>query len=216
MKLLRNVFKAILYFLLLPITYLIVSLILTYITVNNTDNIAKKTSTIYLNTNGVHLDILIPIHDLSPEIVAIINYNKGQESYVSFGWGDENFYLNTPTWGDLTFKNAFTAMLWKSDTLLHTSRYTHIHDSWKKIRLSPIQLEKINTYILSSFKKDKDGNYPIIPNTSYPKDEFFYKANGSYSIFKTCNSWVNTALKESELKACLWTPFDFGLFNKYE
>ncbi len=215
MKFLRIILKAILYFLLLPIIYLVISLILTYITVNNTDNSKEKTSTIYLNTNGVHLDILIPINDLSTEITTFLPYHK-EQSYIAFGWGDEDFYLNTPTWGDLTFKNAFTAMFWKSNTLIHTSEYTHVYPSWKKAAINPIQLEKLNTYILNSFKKDKESNYPFIPNTSYPKDELFYKANGSYSIFNTCNSWVNNALKESDLKACLWTPFDFGLLRKQE
>ncbi|MBL4888255.1 MAG: DUF2459 domain-containing protein, partial [Flavobacteriaceae bacterium] len=44
----------------------------------------------------------------------------------------------------------------------------------------------------------------------------FYKANGSFSCLKTCNSWANSAFKESGLKSCFWTPFDFGLINKYK
>ncbi|REG87882.1 uncharacterized protein DUF2459 [Winogradskyella sediminis] len=56
----------------------------------------------------------------------------------------------------------------------------------------------------------------ILENQGYSSIDDFYKAKGSYSCFKTCNSWVNSAFKESGLKSCLWTPFDFGLMNKYE
>ncbi|WP_370569699.1 DUF2459 domain-containing protein [Flaviramulus sp. BrNp1-15] len=43
----------------------------------------------------------------------------------------------------------------------------------------------------------------------------FIKQKESYSCLKTCNSWVNSALKMSDLKSCYWTPFDFGIINKY-
>jgi len=35
--------------------------------------------------------------------------------YVSFGWGDKEFYINTLEWKDITFKIAFEArkMLWQ-------------------------------------------------------------------------------------------------------
>lgn len=44
----------------------------------------------------------------------------------------------------------------------------------------------------------------------------FYKAKGSYSLIKTCNTWVNSGFKYSGLRASLWTPFDFGLINQYQ
>jgi len=56
----------------------------------------------------------------------------------------------------------------------------------------------------------------MLEGSGYGSKDDFYRANSSYSCFKTCNTWVNTAFKESGLKAALWTPFDFGLMGYYE
>ena len=56
----------------------------------------------------------------------------------------------------------------------------------------------------------------MLQGYTYGNNDQFYEAVGSYSCFKTCNTWTNQALKESKLKACLWTPFDFGIISKYD
>ena len=215
MKVLRKILKWFIYFLFVPISYLIISILLTFITINRTEVIVENKKEIYLSTNDVHLAIIIPIDDLSIEFKEDIEFNL-DEKYFSFGWGDENFYLNTPTWGDLTFRNAFKALFLKSSTLIHLTRYKQVKNSWTKVIVSKSELNKLNQYISKSFKKDKNGNKIILDNCGYSVDDDFYKANGSFSCFKTCNTWANNAFKESNLKSCLWTPFDFGLINKYE
>lgn len=74
----------------------------------------------------------------------------------------------------------------------------------------------MNAYLQNTFETDKNGMKIILENKGYSSTDDFYKSKGGYSCFKTCNSWVNTGFKESGLKSCLWTPFDFGLLNKYE
>jgi hypothetical protein len=44
----------------------------------------------------------------------------------------------------------------------------------------------------------------------------FYNAKGRYSLFYTCNTWANQALKSANQKAALWTIFDFGIFQHYK
>ena len=199
----------------IPIGYLVISLILTYITVNKSENETENNKLVYLSSNGVHLNIIIHQNDIVTELNNGLEFIKDYE-YLSFGWGDENFYLNTPTWSDLTFENTFNALFLNSTSLIHLSRYRYIKNSWKEVSLSEVELDKLNHYILESFQKDFDGNKIILPNSGYSTNDDFYKANGSYSCFKTCNSWVNSGFKESGLKACLWTPFDFGLMNNYK
>ena len=215
MKTLRKILKWFIYFLFIPIIYLIISLLLTFITINRTEIIIENKKEIYLSTNGVHLEIIIPFDDLNIELKEDIEFTE-DEKYFSFGWGDENFYLNTPTWGDLTFKNAFKALFLKGSTLIHLTRFKQVKSSWTKVIISESELKKLNQYISKSFKKDENGNKIIIANSGYSVNDYFYKANGNFSCFKTCNTWVNNAFKESNLKACLWTPFDFGLLNKYK
>ncbi|MCK5279262.1 MAG: TIGR02117 family protein [Cyclobacteriaceae bacterium] len=215
MKILRKILKWFIYFLFIPISYLIISLLLTFITINRTELIVENKKEIYLSTNGIHLEIIIPVNDLNIELKKNIECTP-DEKYFSFGWGDENFYLNTPTWGDLTFRNAFKAMFLKGSTLIHLTRSRKVENSWTKVIINESQLKKLNQYISKSFKKDENGNKIIIANSGYSVNDDFYKANGNFSCFKTCNTWVNNAFKESNLKSCLWTPFDFGLIDKYK
>ena len=163
----------------------------------------------------MHLDVVIPVKNLDSITLTGIQYQEN-ETYLSFGWGDENFYLNTPTWGDLTAKNAFNALFVKSSTLLHLTRYTQQNKDWVPIKVSDVELRKLNTYLQSTFETNADGMKVLLENKGYTATDDFYKSKGSYSCFKTCNTWVNTGFKESGLKSCLWTPFDFGLIQKHK
>jgi len=214
-KTLRKIVKWSLYFLSIPFVYLVVSLILTSITIEKEDNKSICSKTIFLSTNGVHLDVILPKNDIDRNALKDI-INLETENFISFGWGDENFYINTPTWGDLTFGNAIQALFFKSTTLMHVTRYEQRQNNWIEIKVSNEELKKLNDYILGSFDQDQNGNKMILESKGYSKTDDFYKAKGSYSCFNTCNSWINFGFKESGLKSCYWTPFDFGLMKKYK
>jgi len=215
MKIVKKVLGWIFCFLLIPIAYLIVSLILTSITIDRKVDSKISDKSIYLSTNGVHLNIVLPKKNIDSSLLSGIKHNQ-TDNYLSFGWGDENFYINTPTWGDLTFKNAFRAMFLKSSTLMHVARYKQKQTDWIEIKINESELQKLNAYLQNTFESNESGMKIILENKGYSSIDDFYKSKGSYSCFKTCNSWVNTGFKESGLKSCLWTPFDFGLLNKYE
>ena len=215
MRITKKIFKWVLYLLLIPISYLLISLILTLITIDRNEIAASADKTIFLGTNGVHLDIIIPVKHIDSLVLSGIRHYQN-ENYLSFGWGDENFYINTPTWGDLTFSNATRAMFLKSTTLVHVTRYKKQRTDWVEIKVSDAELQKLNSYLLKTFKTKTDGTKIMLKDKGYSPIDDFYKANGIYSCFNTCNSWVNTGFKESGLKSCLWTPFDFGLLNKYK
>ncbi len=180
--------------------------------------------TIYIITNGVHTDIAVPLkneyYDWSREIK--FSHTKLQDTnmnYLAMGWGDKGFYLETPTWGDLKFSVAFNAAFGLGSTAIHTTFYKKMTEgeTCKKIIISSEQYSRLILYIRDSFLKDKEGHFiNIITKANYGNMDAFYEANGKYSAFKTCNTWANNSLKACGQKACLWTPFDTGIFLKYE
>ncbi len=214
MKIIKKICRWWFSILLIPILYLGISLILSSITLHQKES-ANKNEVIFLTTNGVHLDIVIPIISIDTILLKDLKY-RNTDRYLSFGWGDENFYLHTPTWQDLTFRNAFSALFLKSTTLMHVTQYSKKRENWIPVRVNQTELKKLNVYIATAFKTTATGKKIILKNKGYAATDNFYKSTGSYSCFNTCNSWVNRAFKNSDLKSCLWTPFDFGLLRKYQ
>ncbi len=214
MKLLKKIVKFTVYLLSVPVIYAVISLISSNITIDRIDQVSSANKTVYLSTNGVHLDIVIPIEDVDTSLLSLLDFNATTQ-YVSFGWGDENFYINTPTWGDLTAKNTATALFLESSSLMHITRYSQNRSDWIVVNVTSNELKALTNYLLATFKVTQNGKSMLLEGQGYSTRDDFYKANGSYSCFNTCNSWVNRGFKKAGLKCCAWTPFDFGLLNKY-
>ena len=76
--------------------------------------------------------------------------------------------------------------------------------------------QKLISYINDSFQSQSGKFLKIETDVVYGKHDVFYEANGSYSLFYTCNSWANQALKAANQKAALWTISDTVIFRHYE
>ena len=165
---------------------------------------------IYLNTNGVHVDLIVPAEYIDDTFNAQLGVMPATR-YIAFGWGDRNFYINTPEWSDLTFPVAFRALFLKSRTAMHVTFYSQKINSWKQLSLCSEQLSTLIDYIHNSFAENEDGKLVKMDFEGYNQYDSFFEARGSFSLFKTCNVWVNKALKEAEIRTAVWTPFDFGV-----
>ncbi len=211
----KKILRYIAFVLVIPIIYLILSLVLTYIPVKGTNHSSKKDHNIYLSSNGIHLEIIIPRKNLKPSTLNGLKF-KDTDQFFSFGWGDKTFYIKTSTWSDFTILNKCKAALINTPALLHVTRYSNTQKDWVEIKINTDQLNKINSYIEAEFQKDSFGKKVILPGLGYYKNDDFYEATGKYNCFKTCNSWVNTGFKQSDLNACLWTPYDFRLLALHQ
>lgn len=204
------------------ILYLLSAYILSHI---STDKEAKATADvpIYILTNGVHTDIVVPIKygttNWSREVKYSNTISKDTAfTYIAFGWGDKGFYLNTPTWAQLKFSVAFKAATGLSTSAIHATFYKEMSEGadCRRIWISGSQYERLVSYIQNSFKTDATRHVINIPTTAnYGNNDAFYDAKRRYNLFYTCNTWANNALKAAGQKACVWTPFDKGIFYIY-
>jgi uncharacterized protein (TIGR02117 family) len=179
---------------------------------------------IFIHSNGVHTDIVMPyIHPLKNwKKIFPGTLTRGKSAdfkWLAVGWGDKGFYLETPTWGDLTVKTAFKAAFGLSSTAIHATLHPKMEEgaASKSIRLSRKQYLKLIKYVESHILKDQKGNSIFIPTKSvYGDTDAFYESNGKYSMFHTCNTWVNGALKASSQKACWWTWNSSSILRLHE
>jgi uncharacterized protein (TIGR02117 family) len=179
---------------------------------------------VYILSNGVHTDIIVPVRTREMDWTrsAPFTNTAGRDStaaWVGFGWGDKGFYLETPTWGDLTARVAFNAAFGLSTSAMHATFHQHLEegDACKRMSLTHAQYERLVAYIEQSFAHDAAGRtLLIVTDANYGPTDAFYEGVGSYSLFHTCNTWTNNALKACGQKACWWTPFDSGILRQYE
>lgn len=222
-KLLIKILKSLAVVLGLIAIYLLCSWLVPKISVDAEATNESKTVEAYILTNGVHTDLVMPVKteyiDWSTRVPFENTISKRDDfQYISFGWGDKGFYLDTPTWADLKFSTAFVAAFWLGESAIHATFYEKMKlgKDCKKIYLTASQYKSLIQFIDDSFDKDAQGNYIFIKtNAVYGKDDAFYEAKGSYSFLHTCNTWVNNGLKVAGQKAALWTPSDTGIFQHY-
>ncbi|MES2484419.1 MAG: TIGR02117 family protein [Bacteroidota bacterium] len=202
-------------------TYLLAVLVFSHITVNSTPQ-TGGTIPVYINSNGVHTDIVVPIKnevkDWTKDI--LFTHTTSQDSiasFVAFGWGDKGFYLDTPQWSDLKASTAVKAAFWMGTSAMHTRFYKTLteDDECKKIMITKEDYADLVAYIEESFQQDQAKKITWIQNHSYGKYDAFYEGVGKYSLFYTCNTWANNALKAGHQRAALWTPYDGGIFCHY-
>lgn len=204
--------------------YIILGLLIPYIPVKSEKTDEPKTIELYILTNGVHTDLVVPVKtkyvDWSEKLP--FENTKGKQTdfnYISFGWGDKGFYLDTPTWAQLKPSTAFKAAFWLGESAMHCTYYKKMQlgDDCKKMMITEQQYQNLIKFIDDKFDKDLKGNYMLIKTDAvYGNNDAFYDAKGSYNFTYTCNTWANNGLKAAGQKAALWTPTDFGIFQHYK
>lgn len=206
------------------VVYVALGYLIPFIEVPAKDDGQKKEIPVYIYTNGVHTDIVMPVkNDLQDWSTKIPFANTKSEetdyNFVGIGWGDKGFYLDTPTWADLKFSTAFKATFWLSESAMHCTYYRTMKegDDCKMMMISREQYKKLVEFVEKKFDRDAKGNFILIPtNAVYGNNDAFYDAQGTYSFLDTCNTWTNNALKAAGQKAALWTPTDYGIFIHYK
>lgn len=204
--------------------YIILGLVLPLIEVSAEDDGQPKDIPIYIYTNGVHTDIVMPVKNDFQDWGAKVPFSNTRSkrtdyNYIGIGWGDKGFYLDTPTWADLKASTALKAAFWLSDSAMHCTYYKTMKEGedCKMIMISRDQYKNLVRFVEDKFDRDQDGNFIVIPtNAVYDVNDAFYDAKGTYSFLYTCNTWANDALKAAGQKAALWTPSDFGIFRHYK
>lgn len=195
-----------------------------FITINNDYIIPKNGTEIFVVSNGVHADICLPLDedaDFWSKYFDIEDFKtlNTKPTYISFGWGDKGFFLDTPTWDDLTFWTAFKALFIPSSTALHVSYVENkpvLSETTKSFFVDDAGLKKMKAYI-HSYISLQNNSSNLIDCCRYPNvHDNFYDGNGSYHMFRTCNVWTNQVIKEGGIKTSVWTPFDTGILTQFE
>lgn len=218
-RLRRRLLKALALLVGLPIFYFACALLGSLIPANPGWKPTPDGITIFIRTNGIHTWIVMP--KLAGDVdwrpyanpAHLRDPRFGRTSHVAVGFGNRDFYLNTPTWGDLSIPTALAAAFGRGPALMHVE---HDHDprpdaDQRPLTISRDQYRRLAAHIRQSFRHDRNGRLLPLIGRGYGPADIFYEARGAYNAGRTCNEWTGEALRTAGIRTGIWTPFSGSL-----
>lgn len=164
---------------------------------------------IHVEDNGIHTGIIVPKHaaGLSFDDLVhpddLVDPRYADHEWLSFGWGDRDFNINTPTWARLNPVMVLRAAIGSDDTVMHVA---YLGDpagqaGVRSITLSHAEYRRLVQFIRASFADRPSAR------RGYGVSDAFYGARGQYSAVNTCNVWTGDALRAAGVGIGTWTPF---------
>ena len=214
-RLLRHFLQAVALLLLVPLLYFAAALVGALVPANREWREPEQGVTIFIRTNGVHTWVMVP------KVTSVMDWRRitpaehlkdpryGRGDYVAIGFGNREFYLNTPTWGDLSLKRAAAAAVGGGPSLMHVDHaWRPLEDDLQKpIRLRADEFQRLTRYLIESFDLSGGRSHPV-PGSGYGPSDAFYEAVRSYDAARTCNEWTGEALRAAGVRTGIWTPLE--------
>jgi uncharacterized protein (TIGR02117 family) len=214
--------KAVAILLAFPLLYLLGALLGSLVPANREWKEPDRGVQIFLETNGVHTWIVVPT--ITPEMdwrpiapAAHIRDPRYAGDYLAIGYGNREFYLNTPAWSDLTVGRALGAAFGNGPSLVHVyhERNPQVGEHYRPIILTHDQYRRLAAYLLTSFDRDEHGRTMPLLGKGYGPSDTFYQARGGYNLFYTCNEWAGAALRTAGVRVGIWTPFSQSIMARF-
>lgn len=165
--------------------------------------------TLYVESNGVHTGIVMPKvaagvdwrGDFPPGDLRDPRYARFD--HVSVGWGERDFYLETPTWADVKPATVLAAAIGSNRTMLHVDHVPRPAPGpdVRRFVVRPEEYRRLAAYIRATRVAGGERR------PGYFAYDAFYAARGHYSAIRTCNAWTGDALRYAGTRVGRWTPF---------
>jgi uncharacterized protein (TIGR02117 family) len=212
-KVLKPLLHALAVLLAVPSLYFTAALLGGLIPANAGWSEPKRGITIFVRTNGVHTWLMVPNvaagvdwRPLAP--ASHIEDPRYAGTHIAIGFGNRDFYLNTPTWGDLSPRIALAAAFGRGPSLVHVEheRDPARNEYQRPIVLSQDEYRRLAAHILASFAIGASGRSVPLIGRGYGPADVFYEGRGRYDAYRTCNEWTGEALRAAGVRTGIWTP----------
>jgi uncharacterized protein (TIGR02117 family) len=150
---------------------------------------------IYVVGQGWHTGLVMRRQDIA-EALWPEHRDFPEAQYLEIGWGDQQFY-QAP---EGTLGLALKAALNSTASVLHVVGLRQPPEVFFPgseiiaVRLSPHGFARLCTYIHDAYKKDAAGQAMSLGPGLHEYSRF-YRAEGRYHLFYTCNTWLAEALQ---------------------
>jgi uncharacterized protein (TIGR02117 family) len=198
-----------------PIAFLLAALAGSFIPLNRAWEEPAKGTTVYLRSNGIHVDIVMPAQAEGLDWSALlppshVRAAPAEVRWYGFGAGERRVYLETPSWGAITPRTLWSALT-GGERVLHVDQTAEPGAELYALRLRPEEYRRL----WAAIRADFDGKPRRIDHPGYGPDDAFYQGRGRSSAVQTCNQWVADKLRLAGVRTSAWTPFAQGLLWRY-
>jgi uncharacterized protein (TIGR02117 family) len=161
--------------------------------------------------DGMHINIVLPVSNNLVDWREFLNISAiGKDAtdnykYLTFGWGDRDFYIQTPTLAELNLITAVKALFLPTPSTILVQGFAKLPQNreLKCVKVTKTDYLKLTQFIQNTFQFNSQ-NQPIRIANGHLSSSGFYAANGSYSILTTCNNWAAEALRKADVDTPLW------------
>jgi len=176
--------------------------------------------TIYLLSGLLHVDIAIPVGELSAEDFSFLDQTRIPFAnpalrFLAFGWGSKAFYTTAGNYSDIRPGAVFTAVT-GDDAVMRVTPVGALNEREGVMALT-LQRQQFNALlggILAGFETGADGLPQYLPQYSIGPGDAFFTGVGHFNIFYPCNQWAGDVLAGAGTRTGIWTPTTYSLLMK--
>lgn len=161
----------------------------------DTSSPAESCRTVYVADHGWHTGLIFPAQDFKPRTSLRTTFFD-EKRWIEVGWGDAAFYQAE----EATFGMAVAALFSPTEAVMHVYGFdgTPVRNfpssKVARVQMSDAGYRKMLAFVRNGFTRDADGTPSPIKRGQYGRSYFFH-AEGTYSLFRTCNTWNAEALE---------------------
>lgn len=155
--------------------------------------------TFFVADHGWHTGLILPREEITALLPDLAGDFPPGGRYLDFGWGDEVIYqargISSPA--------VCGAVLWPTRAVMnvmpvsaHPAEF-YIESEIVTVTVFRRDLARMADFIRQSFALDVNGRPKRLSVGDY--GDLFYRANGAYHAFNTCNTWTARALSAAGL-----------------
>jgi uncharacterized protein (TIGR02117 family) len=181
---------------------------------------------VFVVSHGYHAGIIVPRKALAEQGsrrgLAALGYvatRFADYDRLEIGWGDEGFYREVATIESLGVMLALRALFRPGNaSVLHVvgvkndPRVVFPNSDVVRVGLGEPSLERVADRLEASFARDEDGLQPQELGAGLYGPSLFFRANGTFNIFRVCNHWIADLLDAAGVPtAPVLATLPFGL-----
>ncbi len=202
-----------------PAVYMAAALAGSLVPLNRGWSEPAQGTTVYMADNGIHADLIMPVEaqglDWRPLFPAgDLAAADPNARWIAFGSGEQQVYLDTPTWWDLTPRTVWSALT-GGKRVMHVEYLSSPSYAVRQIRLRPEEYRRLWAAVRADFALDSAGRPQRIDHPGYGRSDAFYEATGRANAIRTCNAVAARWLSLAGVETSVWPPFVEGLVWRY-